>query len=366
MRANDLVKTAEQATREGNIKNALTLYNKALEILLNGGHYMRVSEVFSQMIATAQVESQLLPITDQIQSTIATVEALDLPEEVAKLKLALANLSYKSADYINAATLFTEVATLFFQVEPEEYRQASGIFLLRAAESLEKIGRTEKAEKLVMDALRRFDVSNFNYLAHFNNLKQQIDRKKYAEAIETIREIALFFRNLEADLENMPEDFLSLRILKRNVEARLIHMFSEYNLLKMMCYRHLGNEEKVKEQADKSIKDLNDAIDYLKEEIKESFFSSADLHRLTFDLFMVQAFQEFADYQIEDPIDMVTRGLPAEVVAIITKMKFYDFTQQVLKQNLRDQVESLKNMPLSQILSPFRDFIFKTIAMWPK
>ena len=144
--------------------------------------------------------------------------------------------------------------------------------------------------------------------------------------------------------------------------ARLIHIVSEYNLLKMMCYHYIGEDEKVREQADKSIKDLIKAIDFIKEELKQEYYSSADLHRLTFDVFLLQMFQEFADHQIEDPIFLIMSGLPKNVKEIIKKMRFYDYTVQILELNLKDNADLFETIALSQVLDPYRDFIIKSLA----
>ena len=363
IRANELVERASQLKKHNNIKGAISLYQKSLGIYLNSGAYMKLAEIFNNIVSLVKTESEMLPIMERLRRTINEIEKLDIPEELAELKLAHANLNYKSSNYLDAGNLFIEVAELYSKVDKEEFRNLIGMFYLRAAECFEKISRTKRAEKLILEAIRIFDSSIFDYRIYLTQLKDQIDKKQLSDAIETIREIAKFFRRLEIELETTPEEDGSFRNLKRNVLARLIHSVSEYNLLKMICYRFIGEEDKVQDQADKSIKDLIKAIDLIKEELKQEYYSSADLHRLTFDVFLLQMFQEFADHQIEDPIFLIMSGLPKNVKEIIKKMRFYDYTVQLLELNLKDNADLFETMALSQILDPYREFIIKSLKI---
>lgn len=363
IRANELVENASQLRKQNNIKGAISLYQKSLGIYLNSGAYMKLADIFNDIVSLVKKESEMLPIMERLRRIINEIEKLDLLEELANLKLAQANLTYKSSNYLNAGNLFIEVAELYTKVDQDEFRKLIGMFYLRAAECFEKISRTKRAEKLILEAIRIFDSSIFDYRIYLKQLKDQIDKKQYSDAIETIREIAKFFRRLEIELESTPEEDGVFRNLKRNVLARLIHIVSEYNLLKMICFRHIGEEDKVRDQADKSIKDLIKAIDFIKEELKQEYYSSADLHRLTFDLFLLQMFQEFADHQIEDPIFLIMSGVPKSIKEIIKKMKFYDYTVQLLELNLKDNADLLETMALSQILDPYREFIIKSLKI---
>ena len=362
IRANELVESATELRKQNNIKGAISLYQKSLGIYLNSGAYMKLAEIFNNIVSLVKKESEMLPIMEKLRRTINDIEKLDILEELANLKLAYANLEYKSSNYLDAGNLFIEVADLYTKVDQDEFRKLIGMFYLRAAECFEKISRTKRAEKLILDAIRIFDSSIFDYRIYLTQLKEQIDKKQFLDAIETIREIAKFFRRLQFELESTPEEDGVFRNLKSNVMARLIHIVSEYNLLKMMCYRFIGDDEKVRKQADKSIKDLIKAIDFIKEELKQEYYSSADLHRLTFDVFLLQMFQEFADHQIEDPIFLIMSGLPKNVKEIIKKMRFYDYTVQILELNLKDNADLFETIALSQILEPYRNFIIKSLA----
>ena len=357
IRAESMCNQAQKMAMKENFRGAMNLFLKAIKIYVNVGAYMKVSETFNQLVVLVQRESDILIIMEKVRGILETMESLDLGEEIAKLKLALANLNYKNEDYQNAGNLFAEVAELFFQVDPDDYRQLSGMFLLRAGECFEKISRTEKGEKYVIEAIKRFDVSIFDYHEHLQQLEDSVSHNKFEQALDNLNEITDFFWRLEKELENVEEDNDTYRNLKNNVAARLIHTISEYDLLKMVCYRKLEDEEKVKTQADENIKNLKEAIQIIKSEIQQNQYSSADLHRLTFDLFMLQFNQEYADYQVEDPIGFLTYDLSKEMKEILVKMQFYQNTIQILDYGIENTRDTLKELPLSQILDPFREFI---------
>lgn len=361
--AKELIEEGVEIGQKGDIRGATYLVMRAIEIFLNSGLYLQISPAFNQLVALVQKESEILLIMEKVQDIIVELEYLDLQEEIAKLKLVLAVLAYKQGNYLMASNLYSETSDLFFDVDPDDYRQASAMFLLRAGECMEKIGRLERAEKLIFQAIRRLDTSIFDYPKQFEQLKSLISQKKYEKAIELIREIAAFFRNLKIDLEEVIEFNETFAYLKNNVLARIFHMISEFNLLKMMCFRFIGDEENVLEQAQKSISDLRQTITIIKNELIQEHYSTADLHRLTFDLFLLQLFQEFANYQVEDPIDLVLRDVPNHIQEIIKKMQFFEFTSQVVEMDLQHSVEIFEDVALSQILNPFREFIIQAIEI---
>jgi len=361
LRAKGLMDKAENLVSNGNFKSAMALYQKILRIYIHAGAYVRLTEVFNMLISLIHSESDMLMVMEQIRKTIEVVKQLNLLEEEGHLKMALANLAYKNQDYLTAASIYEEIADIFIEVDEDEFRRPSGMFYLRASECFEKLHKHERANKAMFKAIRRFDLSNFDYIDHSDRLNKMIHARKYEEAVEMLREIAQFFRGLELELRHIPEQGGVFQNLIRNVSARIIHMVSEYNLLKMILYKKLGEEQKLMFQAQKSIKDLTFAITEMKEEFKHGHYSSGDLHRLTFDIFVFQFFQEFSNQQMEDPLDLVMRGLPNDLKEIIIKLKFYKYTVQILELGLEENADIFEDIPLSIILNPHRELIFKSI-----
>ena len=112
IRANELVENASKLRKQNNIKGAISLYQKSLGIYLNSGAYMKLAEIFNNIVSLVKKESEMLPIMERLRRTINEIEKLDLLEELANLKLAQANLTYKSSNYLDAGNLFIDVAEL--------------------------------------------------------------------------------------------------------------------------------------------------------------------------------------------------------------------------------------------------------------
>jgi len=129
----------------------------------------------------------------------------------------------------------------------------------------------------------------------------------------------------------------------------------------MVCFRRLGEEKKVIRIAEENVNYIISNIEDMKKEFSKSYFSTADLHRFTFDLFLLQFFQEYSKKYIEDPIFLATSGLNDEIKQIILKMKFYKFTIDLLEYNLNVIEDFMEDLPLSPVLNPFKEFIYKSI-----
>ena len=162
----------------------------------------------------------------------------------------------------------------------------------------------------------------------------------------------------------------NITIMKRELERLIIDLAWKSSQIEGNTYTLFETEallkEKVKAKGKTEIEAImilnhKKAIDFIKEELKQEYYSSADLHRLTFDVFLLQVFQEYADHQVEDPIFLIMSGVPKSIKEIIKKMRFYEYTVQLLELNLRDNADILEGMVLSQILDPYREFIIKSL-----
>jgi tetratricopeptide (TPR) repeat protein len=361
LQAAGMLKKANELVAQHKIKQALNVFMKAIKLYLEIGKYRKISEVMDEILKITHSEIELMPVLDQLLNVIHEVEALDIPEEEGKLKYRLADVYYNSNDYLNAANLYIEASDLLYKADPEYYLEFCGILYLRAGELLEKIGRSEKAEKLVLNGIKRLEISNYDYIEAEKQFQVLIQKKKYEQAIEILREIAQFFRKIDERIDKIDPQSAAALNLQTNLKARIFHMLTEYNLLKMICYRYLGNEDAVKEQATKSIEDLVTSIQLMKEEMIRGFYSSADLHRLSFDVFLLQVFQEYAETQIEDPIDVATRGLSTEIKQILVKMKFYELMVHLLKVGLKDNLDWLEDIDIGAHLSQYKNFMWNSL-----
>jgi tetratricopeptide (TPR) repeat protein len=363
IQADCMVDRAQEMVRQGKLKTGLATFTKALQIYVETGKYMKIDEAIDEMLKNHLAETDLLQLIYTIQDIIGQIEYLGVPEEVGLLKYRLANIYFNAENYQDAAQAYQDAAELLFAELPDEYRNLSATLLIRAAECNEKIKRSERAEKLLLTAITRFNLTTFNFTETEKEFQALIAKKKYPQAIEKLREIGTFFRQLQKILSEMEDASESVKNLENNVQARLYHMLSEYNLLKMICFRYAGNEDAVRNQAEISIHDLGNAIMLMKEEIKTGLYTKADLQRLTYDVFLLQIFQEYADTQIEDPLDLASRGLPPEALQEVTEMFFYRMTVHLLKVELKGDIEWLEDIDMGSHLNAYKQFMLNSLKI---
>lgn len=357
----DLENNAKLLAKENDIEEAINLILDAVRIYFDNGIYLRIADSIAIILTFLNDSINIYHIQEEINEIIQTMEYLDMNEEITKLTLVLANLSYQTNDYLNAGNLYIQVSELFNTFDPEEYRQVSGMLLLRAGECFEELKKVERAQKLVLDAIQRFDSSNFNNIDTFNHVEFNLQNRKYETAIENLREIAIYFRDLNDELELAQDINFTFKNIKKNVKARLLHIVSEYNFLKMLCFKILKKEEHIFLQAERSVDDLKEAIEETKEALRSGIYNQIDIKRLTFNGFLLQVFQEFANYLIEDPVDLVKRGIKPEIVTFIEQEDYYKAIVEIVRNDLSESTEIFEKIELPQILRPFRELIFHTL-----
>ena len=367
--AEELVEKAFTSQEKGEHKTAVTLFIKAVNQLVYAGIYT-VGEIFNRFISKIRKESVIYSIREEIYLVLDKLKNLDIPEEEAKLKMALGDLACKSKDYHNSANYFKEVAELFSKADANYFRKSISMSLMRAAECLEKINKIEKSTELVMQAIKIIDISNYDLEDNLLELrkkcfyKSDIEKQRnLPEALKSLEEMNGFIMNLISEMEELFEETNdeSYDHIKPHVQARIIQMNVELAVIKMAIHKDLGEEDEVKDIAKRGIHQIIEAIDILKEQFKQGLYSTVDLHKMTFSLFILQFFQEFSGQQIEDPIDVVMGDLPSKIKKILVKMKYYKKTEYILKYDLYGNVEIFEDMEFSAMLEPFRDYILKYI-----
>lgn len=364
-RAEQIIKGAETLIKKGRIKKGIAAFDNAIQIYLDNGDYAKVAEIFINLthLLYTQKDSIVL-ILNKIERILLSVEKFDIPEEEAKLKMVLADLYYNITDYQQAGQLYQEVAELYIKDDPEENYRLAAVFFLKASECFQKVDKIEKAENLILKAVMEVKKTNFDLQAKDQMLFNLIKSKKFEQSIEIIREIALFFRESNEEIEKIKEDFQDTPIMEAlitNVNAWLILHVCEYNLLKTVCYKETQQIDNMVHQTEKSIKDMLDAISLIKDNIVNlNIYSFEDLKILSIHMFLIQLFQEISDTQIEDPITIVERGLDIDVVEKFRKLLFYRLTKELVDNGISDNMKVLKGINIGR-LTPFWDILEKSI-----
>ncbi len=364
-RAERIIKSAESMIKKGNIEKAISAFDKAINMYLEMGQYSKIAAILTKLTKLLQDQNEnVILIASKIDKILLDVEKFDIPEEEAKLKLILAEINYKTPDFNQAAQLYNDVAELYLKADPESNKSLAAVFFLKASECYQKIDKIDKAENLILKAVMEIKKTTFDVLKKEQELLQRMKSKKFEESIELTREIARFFRECNEEVERIRQEHQDDEIMEGliiNVRAWLILHVCEYNLLKTICFKELGQIDRMVTQTEKSIKDLMDAISIIKNNIiSHGLYSFEDLKMLTIQMFLIQLFQELSDTQLENPITVVERGLPEAVIENLKKLRFYNLTKELIDYGISDDIRILKGVNIGR-LTPFWDILEKSI-----
>ena len=146
-RASNFITQAEEFLAEGKIIAGLKTYNKAVNIYFKIGAYLKVPDIFYRISRILSNESKIYQALEYLRQIKNRFKELDLPEEEAKLAMEMADLSFKVGDFFKAADFYEECAELYLKADPEDFRSASSVFLMRAAECYESAGKHEVGDR---------------------------------------------------------------------------------------------------------------------------------------------------------------------------------------------------------------------------
>jgi tetratricopeptide (TPR) repeat protein len=324
---------------------------------------MKIPDMFIRISTLIDKESTIYAAMEYLRNIRDRLRVLDLPEEEAKIMMVMGNLSFKIEDYESAAEYYEECADLYLKAEPQEYRSASAMFLIRAAECYEHLRYIhEKGERIMIQAALRVNKKAMDYQAEeFRGLKF-IKLKKYGEAIPIYTELYNFFIEALDNLSSMIVDTPEIRSIAIFAKTRLIHIVSEYRLILMICYDRNGEKEKSKEIALEAIDHLNTGIEMIRSMILQGFWSKDDLKRLTYEGFMRAYFQKY--WHIKNPTPdqqihyYILYGLGGEPAEQIKKLPYYDLCVKTETYNLEQLDELLYGFNLGR-LDKYKEIFMK-------
>lgn len=361
--AESYIDRAEEFIADGKIMAGFKLYQKSADIYFKTGSYMRIPDIFIRISTLLRKETTIYAAMEYLRRTRNRFQNLDLPEEEGKIMMVMGNLSFKVADYDSAAEYFEEAADLYLKSDPEEYRSASSMFLVRAAECYERMKRKhEKGERIVIEAALRLNKKTIDFQAEEYKAIKLINNENYADAIPIYEQLYQFFMEALENLSVMVQDTPGIHQIAIYSKTRFIHIISEYRMILMFLYDASGDKEKSKEMANDSIDHLNAGIELIKGMIMKGFWSKDDLKRLTYEGFMRAYFQKYWHIKNESPEDQIQkaiiRDLPKDAVDIIKKLPYYDLCVKTESYSLQQLHELLGEFNLGR-LEKYKDFFIK-------
>jgi len=364
----NLIDQAENSADANKGDDAIRLYEKAAQIYLDLGKYIKLDELFARIIQIISQFKNHIQAVYRLESIIRKTEELKLYEISAKLLSQLGNLSFKMRDWETAGDSWNKAANYLFKSDPEYYHSTASRYLLEAGQAYERSHLTKDLGKqLILKAVMIYN--------KFDELFQQEEKKaqlllineEFEAAANKFHEISTYFSKA---LDNLPEvlEGIESQDIVLNTKARFIHFIAEYQAVSALCLAASKNpdfKEKIEHLGSDSIKHFKESISLLKSylyPIKTDFDREIVL-RVTFDTMLLTLIQRIISFEevkgteyllnnIEDNKSLLKEIKKSPYFKISTKIEKVGLTEaldDLLKVNL-GHFEKIKNTIVSHFL----------------
>ena len=121
LEAIQLIDRAENLADKGKGDDAIKLYEKAADIYIDLGGYIKLDELFIRIVQIISQFKNNIQAIYRLKSIIRKTEELKLYEISAKLLMRLANLSYKMNDWESAGESWEKASEYLIKADPEDF-----------------------------------------------------------------------------------------------------------------------------------------------------------------------------------------------------------------------------------------------------
>ena len=345
-----LIDYAEELADKGEGDDAIEEYEKAAQIYLDLGSYIKLDEIY---IRITQIISQFknnIQATYRLKSIIRKFEELKIYEISAKLLIQLGNISFRIKDWETAGESWNRASDYLFESDPEEYSNLSSILLLEAGQAFERSQITkEKGKRLILKAVMKINEFDDLYQKEEKQARILIVNKEFEAAAEKLYTISTYFKksliNLDELLQNAESKDTTL-----NTKARFIHFVAEYQTVSAICLnatRKADFKERIQKLGNDSIELFKESILLLKDylfKIKKDFDREIIL-RITFDTMLLAIIQRILGIESKEIKcrDYLLNGIE-ENKALTKRLKKSPYYKIVEKIEIAGLTEALNDL----------------------
>ncbi|MFX0186243.1 MAG: hypothetical protein ACFE8A_00755 [Candidatus Hodarchaeota archaeon] len=348
-----LIDEAENLVDKGKGEKALKLYEKAAQIYLDFGSYIKLDELYIQIAKIISQFKNNIHAIHRLNLIIRKTEQLKLYEISAKLLMSLANILYKMNDWESAGESWEKASSYLYKADPEEFHKLSSFLLLKAGQTYERSSLTkDKGKRLILQAVMKINKFDELYEVEEKRALNLLIMKEYEAAANKFYDIATYFRR---SLDNLGEilDEEKSKETMLNAKARFIHFVAEYQTLAVICLRVSKNRaynEKIKELSNDSIQLFKESISLLKTYLfyKKAEFDKEVIMRITFDTMLLSFVQKILGVEEINPIELLLAESEKHKL-LIKKLKetpYFKITERIEKIGLRESLIDLSKVHL--------------------
>ena len=348
-----LIDKAESLADKGKGKEAIDLYEKAAQIYLDLGSYIKLDELYTRITQIISQFKNNIQAVYRLKSIIRKTEELKLDEISAKLLIQLGNLAFKMNDWELAGESYSLASNYLWNVDPEEYLNLSSILLLKAGQTYERSSLTKDlGKRLILQAVMK--ISKFDELYQEEEKRAQflLISEDFRGAADKFYKISTYFNQA---LENLGDllDEADSKETKLNAEARIIHFVAEYQTVSAIClYAADPNKfkEKIGSLGENSIKLFQQSINLLKDFLlpRKSEFDREIILRITFDTMLLMITQRVLDVKDIIGTEFLLDGLESNkaLVKELTNSPYFKITKKIEQIGLSETLQDLSKVNL--------------------
>ena len=355
VKALQLIDQAEKLVDLGKSKEAVQLYEKASQIYIDIGKYIKLDEVFARIIEIISQFKNKVQAIYRLKSIIRKTEELKLNEISAKMLVQLGNIYYKMKDWESAAENWRKAADYFYEIDPEIYYNLSSVLLLKSGEALERSHhKRDEGEILILKAIMRIDKFDKLYQDEEKKAISLLKMEEYEPSARKFLNISNFFRNAVDHIDDLINSDDSIDIIK-NTKARFLHLTSEYQLLSLLIFRYLNDfkiDPILKQQFEEVSNFLRKAILLLKDVINSRMtdIDNEDFLRYSFDGLLLGIINDLLNKN-----EIISNGFLIEnindnyAVKKIQKAPYFKTLMQIEKAGISNTINKLRNLHLGHM-----------------
>ncbi|MFX1409572.1 MAG: hypothetical protein ACFFA6_04415 [Promethearchaeota archaeon] len=353
LEAIQLIDKAEIAADKGKGDDAINFYEKAAQIYLDLGSYIKLDELFIRIVQIISQFKNNIQAIYRLNSIIRKTEELKLYEISAKLLMRLANLYYAMNDWESAGESWEKASEYLSKADPEDFHSPSSLLLLKAGQAYERSHiKKDLGKRLILKAVMKINKFDELYEQEEKKALQLLSDKDYEASANKFLEIAKYFRK---SLNNLGEllDEAESKDTVLNTKARFIHFVAEYQTVAALCLTLTKNnsfDQKIKELGQDSIKLFQKSISLLKEYLipKTADFDHEVILRITFDTLLLEIIQRNAGIKVIDSIGYLLRETESNksLVKNLKDTPYFKITKRIQKAGIQESLDDLLKVHL--------------------
>ncbi len=348
-----LIDKAETLADKGKGKESIDFYEKAAQIYLDLGSYIKLDELYTRIIQIISQFKNNIQAVYRLKSIIRKTEELKLDEISAKLLIQLGNLSFKMKDWELSGESYHQASEYLWKTDPDEYLSLASILLLKAGQMYERSSLTKDlGKRLILKAVMKMNKFDELYQQEEKKAQHLLISKEFEAAGDKFYKISTYFKQA---LENIGEllDEAESKETKLNAEARLIHFIAEYQTVSAICFTATAQEklkEKIEELGKSSIQLFQQSISLLKDYLfsKKGEFDREIILRITFDTMLLMIIQRVLNIEEIKGSDFLLESIESNknLVKELKTSPYFKITEKIETIGLTETLEDLLRVNL--------------------